>query len=210
MKRLKEEKRVLKTFSDEHLKALVNWKPRQNKRNECRIYAILSTLTDCGLRITECLEIELAKVDFHNLLITVTGKGNKERIVPMSIELRKGLYRNVQKHRFTHFDSKYLFCTSTGAKISYINAYRDLADVMLSVGVDKNDIHGFFHAFRRKFARSYVKTGGNLFYLQTVMGPATLQMPQVFHWLPLTLLLDQFSYWLPYSLHLVIAFVVAE
>lgn len=176
LQKIKEEKPVLKTFSDEQLKALLHWRPRQDKRNECRIYAILCTLTDCGLRITECLEIELANVDFNNLLITVMGKGSKERIVPMSIELRKILYRYVQKHRFTQFDSKYLFCTSTGTTLTYRNAYRDLAAVMLSVGVDKNDIDGFFHAFRRKFARSYVKTGGNLFYLQAAMGHATLQM----------------------------------
>lgn len=176
IKRIKEEKRVLKTFSDEKLKALLHWRPDQKKVNECRIHAVLATLTDCGLRITECLEIELAKVDFHNLLITVTGKGNKERVVPMSIELRKILYRYVQKHRATKFDSKYLFCTSNGTKLTYRNAYRDLEAVMLSVGVERSEFHGFFHAFRRKFARSYVKTGGNLFYLQTVMGHTTLQM----------------------------------
>jgi integrase/recombinase XerD len=176
IKKLKEEKRVLKTFTDEQLKALLNWRPKQKSRNECRIYAILCTLTDCGLRISECLAIELAKVDFDNLLITVIGKGNKERVVPMSIELRKTLYRYVKKQRTAKFDSKYLFCTGTGNKMTYRNAYRDLEMVMHSVGVDKKEVHGFFHAFRRKFARAYVKAGGNLFYLQTAMGHTTLQM----------------------------------
>lgn len=176
LKKIKEEQRVLKTFTDEQLKALLHWRPNQERRNECRVYALLCTLTDCGFRISECLGIELSKIDFNNLLITVTGKGNKERIVPMSVELRKTLYRYIQKHRITKFDSKYLFCTSMGTKLTYRNAYRDLEAVMLSVGVDKNAIDGFFHAFRRKFARSYVKTGGNLFYLQTAMGHSTLQM----------------------------------
>ena len=43
------------------------------------------------------------------------------------------------------------------------------------VGIDMTSIDGFFHAFRRKFARNYVKEGGNLFYLQQVMGHSSLQ-----------------------------------
>ena len=115
-------------------------------------------------------------MDFNNLLITVLGKGRKERIVPMSVELRKVLYRYVTRQRYSRFDSRYLFCTANGTMMTYRNTYRDLEKVLVAVGVDRKDVDGYFHAFRRKFARSYVKSGGNLFYLQAAMGHSTLQM----------------------------------
>ena len=59
IKRLKEEKKVMRTFSAEPLKALTSWKPTPGSRNEVRLYAVLCTLADPGIRINEALTIEL-------------------------------------------------------------------------------------------------------------------------------------------------------
>ena len=136
----------------------------------------MSTLIDTGLRITECLTIELARVDFDNLAITVKGKASKERVVPMSLDLRKILYFYVHRHRKVRFENPCLFCTSNGTVLTYRNAYRDLDIAFKKIGLDKNDMDGFFHMFRRKFARSYVKNGGDIFYLQHARGHSTLAM----------------------------------
>lgn len=172
--KLPEEKRKLRVFPDEDIRKILTFKPKT--KNERRIHAIICTIVDTGLRITECLTIEKDRVDFNNLLITVYGKGKKERIVPMSVELRKILYTYLTKHRFTKFETKYFFCTSNGTRMSYRNAYRDLEHVFNKVGIDKKNIDGFFHSFRRGFARNYVRSGGNLFYLQHAMGHSTLEM----------------------------------
>ncbi|MGE0126650.1 MAG: tyrosine-type recombinase/integrase [Blastocatellales bacterium] len=174
MKLLPEEKKKKRVLKDEHIKALLAFKPQGT--NENRIYAIAATLIDTGLRITECLTIETARVDFDNLLITVMGKGRKERVVPMSIELRRILYRYYIKHRKGKFENPWFFCTSFGNKMTYRNAYRDLERVFKKAGVDKENMDGFFHSFRRGFSRNYVRNGGNLFYLQAAMGHATLEM----------------------------------
>ena len=78
LKTLRDEKRVLKTFSDEQVKALIQWKPDLKNRNDIRIHAVLHFLTDTGVRIGEALGLLVAGVDFDNLLITVLGKGRKE------------------------------------------------------------------------------------------------------------------------------------
>lgn len=174
MKLLPEVKKKMRVLGDHDIKAILAFKPKLSY--EHRIYAIVCTLIDCGLRINEALTIETKRVDFDNLLITVMGKGRKERVVPMSIELRKILYRYLTKHRETKFESPYFFCTKTGNRISYRNAYRDLEYVFEKVGIDKANMDGFFHSFRRGFARNYVRNGGNLFYLKEAMGHATLDM----------------------------------
>jgi integrase/recombinase XerD len=176
LKKLPEEKKKMRVFSDQSLQAILSFKPQT--ANEHRIFAMVSTLIDTGIRINELLTIEKNRVDFDGLVITVQGKGRKERIVPMSLELRRSLHRYYTTHRFSKFESPIFFCTTNGTVMSYRNAYRDLERLFTKVGVDKSEIDGFFHQFRRKFARSYIKNGGSLSYLQVAMGHTTLEMTQ--------------------------------
>ena len=176
LKKLPEEKKKMRTFGDDDLRKLLAFKPKG--RNEQRIFAAICMIADTGLRITECLTVEKDRVDFDNLLITVMGKGKKERVVPMSLELRRVLFRYLTKHRFSKFETKYFFCTVNGNRMSYRNAYRDLEAIFAKVGIDKANIDGFFHSFRRGFARNYLKNGGNQIYLMHAMGHTTLEMTQ--------------------------------
>jgi integrase/recombinase XerD len=180
IKKLKEEKRVLRTFTDEQLKSLIQWKPDLKSRNQVRIHAILHFLIDTGVRISEALTLKVDGVDFDNLLCTVTGKGNKERKVAMSRELRKVLYRYYLKHRKTKYDTPHFFCTIEGTPCTYRNIYRDMEVIFKAAGIDKHEIDGFFHAYRRKYARFFVKQGGNLFYLMHAMGHTSLQMTKAY------------------------------
>jgi integrase/recombinase XerD len=94
LSKLAEEKKTLRVFDDADIHKILSFKP--DLMNEWRIYALVCTLIDTGIRINEALNLELARVDFDNLMITVTkGKGKKERIVPMSLDLRKILHRYI-------------------------------------------------------------------------------------------------------------------
>jgi integrase/recombinase XerD len=173
--KLAEEKKQLRVFDDADIHKILSFKP--NGRNEQRIYALVCTLIDTGIRINEALNIELARVDFDNLMITITkGKGNKERIVPMSLELRKILHRYMTNHRASKFDSPFLFCTINGTPLIHRNAMRDFENMLGKVGLTRDNVDHCFHSFRRKFARNYVKAGGNVKYLQHAMGHSTLAM----------------------------------
>jgi integrase/recombinase XerD len=173
--KLPEEKKTLRVFDDTDIHKILSFKPKG--RNDHRIYALVCTLIDTGIRINEALNLEIARVDFDNLTITVTkGKGKKERIVPMSLDLRKILHRYVTNHRRSKFDSPLLFCTLNGTPLSHRNAIRDFENMLAKVGVSKDSIDHCFHSFRRKFARSYIKNGGNIAYLQHAMGHASLAM----------------------------------
>jgi integrase/recombinase XerD len=173
--KLPEEKKQLRVLEDADIHKIISFKPKG--RNDQRIYALVCTLIDTGIRINEALNLEIARVDFDKLMITVTkGKGKKERIVPMSLDLRKILHRYVTNHRVSKFDSPLLFCTINGTPLSHRNAIRDFENMLAKVGVSKDSIDHCFHSFRRKFARSYIKNGGNIAYLQHAMGHSSLQM----------------------------------
>jgi len=62
------------------------------------VCALALTALDTGLRIDELLGLTRQNVDLDNLTLLVKGKGNKQRVLPMSIELRKVLYRHLAGH----------------------------------------------------------------------------------------------------------------
>jgi integrase/recombinase XerD len=167
IKQLKEEKKVIQTFNEDQIKMILNWKPRGFY--QWRLYALLCLLIDTGIRIEEALTLTKDKVDFNNFLITVRGKGNKERIVPMSIELRKVLFRYAQKHKFEVF-----FPNRFGSRLSYHNMLGDFKALGKQLRIE--GVRVSFHTLRHSFAVHYVRNGGNLFYLQKALGHETLQM----------------------------------
>jgi integrase/recombinase XerD len=87
--RLKEEQRVLPTFSIADFSRLAAWKPKPF--HEHRLHTLIVTLAHTGCRINEILSLRWLDCDLDNLLLTVKGKGGKERKVPVSFELRRFL-----------------------------------------------------------------------------------------------------------------------
>jgi integrase len=87
---LKFEKRLIETLTDKQMRALLTIKPKHF--DQWRLHAIVCLLLDAGLRIEEALTLRRGDLDFDNLLVTVFGKGRKERRIPFSFELRKTNY----------------------------------------------------------------------------------------------------------------------
>jgi site-specific recombinase XerD len=132
--------------------------------------ALAALLCDTGLRIEEAITLERAKLDFEALTITVRGEGNKQRVVPISQELREILYRYTAKH-----ETCLVFCTSSGYRLTQRNALRDhLYVIQRKLGLPKFGFHGFRHFF----AISYLRNGGNLEYLRRILGHSSLSTTQ--------------------------------
>jgi integrase/recombinase XerD len=165
VKQLKTDWKVMTYLSDTEVKALVGFKPKGVA--QVRVWTIAMVCLDTGVRIEEALSLQRGKVDFDNLLITVRGKGSKERTIPFSLELRKVLFRYL-KH-----NHELVFCTLNGYHLMYDNCRRDFKKLLDKLGIS---CEGSFHVLRRTFARNYVRFGGNLFYLQKALGHTTLTM----------------------------------
>jgi integrase/recombinase XerD len=154
--RLKEEQRVLPTYDHAAIKKLMAWKPKGQAQT--RLQTLVMTLTDIGARIDEVLNLAWTDIDFDNLLVTLHGKGSKDRIVPFSVELRRYLFK--------------------WQKIAPKDVRRDvLRDVKLLcrelgfVAPERS-----LHAFRHTFALNYIRRGGSVFHLQKALGHSSLEM----------------------------------
>jgi integrase/recombinase XerD len=114
IKRVKQEEAIIETFTDKQLESIITWKPKDYFG--LRLHVLLLTAIDTGCRIEELLTLTRQNVDFDSLVLKVTGKGKKERIVPFSIELRKSLFKLLKRHNFD-----LVFCTQQGHLLGYRN-----------------------------------------------------------------------------------------
>jgi site-specific recombinase XerD len=87
---------VLATLSTEQIKRLLDLRPKG--RNETRAHIVALLILDGGYRISEVLGLVHEHCDFDNLMVKVRDKGNKHRLVPLSMEMRRRLYRYAAKH----------------------------------------------------------------------------------------------------------------
>ena len=164
--RLKEEQKILATFSPDQVKRIIHWKPVG--RNLTRAHAACLVILDSGLRISECLGLSRMDLDFDNLIIRVKGKGNKHRLVPMSIELKKVLFRYCGKHNHA-----LVFSTRNGTRITTRNFQRDMKLMCQRLGI--GGVRCSPHTLRHSFAVGYLRAGGNLFYLCKILGHTSVK-----------------------------------
>jgi len=167
LSQLKEPQKVLPTYPAEHLKKLVTFKAK--KKGERRLHALVLTILDTGIRIEEAATARVENVDFENMLLRVHGKGDKERLVPFSIQLRKILWTWKGEREFG-----LLFDTRNGNPLQRRNVLRDFKVLCRQLGFEA--VPRSVHALRHTFAVNYLRNGGSVFHLQKALGHSSLEM----------------------------------
>lgn len=167
---LKEPSLVLPTFTEQQVKGFIAW--RAKGKYQRRLHVLILFLLDTGCRISEALGLHVSEIDFDNLLVTLDGKGRKQRVVPISFELRKALFRYcIDTGRKPE---ALLFASRTGAVWSRRNVLRDVKLLCRKLGFDAPA--RTLHSFRHTFAVNYLRRGGSVFHLQKMLGHSTLEM----------------------------------
>lgn len=139
-----------------------------------RTWTLAVVLLDTGLRIAEVLGLEREQVDLDGLVLRVLGKGQKVRLVPISIEGRKALFRWISRSD----ESRFVFGTKGGRQWSRRNAHRDLTALCRGLGIATARVNP--HAFRHCFAVSYIRNGGDLYRLSRILGHASISTTQLY------------------------------
>lgn len=166
LKLLKVPHKQIVLFSDADVRRILAQPP-------CRALTLVALLFDTGIRIDEALRVERSKIDLDQLLLTVWGKGSKERTIPFSLELRKHLYRWMQHHS----NGPLLFSTRHRTPLTYRNAYRDITTLCKAADVALK-VHP--HLFRHHFAATYIKRGGDIYRLSRLLGHSTISTTQLY------------------------------
>jgi integrase/recombinase XerD len=169
---LRLEKRMLQTLTDEQIQTLLSVKPKTFDQR--RLHALISLLLDTGVRIDEALTLRVGDVDFDNLLVTVFGKGRKERRIPFSFELRKVLFKWEQVRKRTQPRCELVFPSRQGTAWDQRNSLRGLHILQNKLGLPTFG----WHRLRHTFATNYLRHGGDIVRLSMVMGHTQITTTQ--------------------------------
>ena len=143
-------------------------------RLSLRDRAIMELLYSSGLRISELTGLDVGKVDFEQELVRVTGKGDKERIVPVGRHALQAL-RTYLEERGIPGDQEPMFLNRLGGRLTARSIQRHLKKHLLLAGVLKNATP---HALRHSFATHLLDGGADLRAIQELLGHASLSTTQ--------------------------------
>ncbi|GIP17747.1 tyrosine recombinase XerC [Paenibacillus montaniterrae] len=171
-------KTVINGFTAEQLQAIID-AVRETRKDEYyrdRMTLILYLLASTGLRIGEALRLNISDFDFKYRVMLVLGKGDKERIVPFSPELRELLQIYIQKYNLNKDDL--LFASRYGKPLSPATIRDALRVAKRRLGTKYNidQMRVSPHTFRHTFAKLWVVNDGNQIALSRIMGHESMAM----------------------------------
>jgi len=153
---------------------LINTCNEQNTNDGTRNACIIALLYAGGMRVSELVSLKLSDISFINEndinnKIRITGKGNKERIVPIN-NIAKDLLQKYLKIRkkMKNSDSQFLFQSIKSGNISRVFVGLMLKNLALMCNIDKNKVHP--HAFRHSIALTLVNSGMDIRLVQEFLG----------------------------------------
>jgi len=133
-----------------------------------------------GLRVSEVVSLKVNQVNLEAAYLTVLGKGNKERVVPMGTYARQRVLEYLQQARPQLLKgglSPYLFVTRDGGKLSRQSFWLRLRRLVLQADVRGNVSP---HTLRHAFATHLVEGGADLRAVQMMLGHADISTTQIY------------------------------
>lgn len=152
-----------------------------SKPDGMRNKAILETLYGCGLRVSELINLKLSDVFEENEFIRVTGKGNKERLVPIGTTALK--YINIYRQEIrVHLPIKrgfedYIFLNRSGTRLSRISVFSIVKMLAEKSGLKKSISP---HTFRHSFATHLIEGGADLRAVQEMLGHSSITTTEIY------------------------------
>ena len=165
-------------LSVEEVEQLLNT-PNIEKPDGLRDRAMLETMYASGLRVSELLSLERSKVNFKKAIITVIGKGSKERKVPLGDFAIEYIQKYIEKVRNENpgKDSKYLFLNRYGQPLSRQYFFKQIKKYALEAGINKPISP---HTLRHCFATHLLENGAQLRAVQEMLGHANIATTQIY------------------------------
>ncbi|WDV47374.1 tyrosine-type recombinase/integrase [Clostridiaceae bacterium M8S5] len=184
----KAQKKTIEILSDEEIEKIynsINAKTEFGLRNKCMI----SLMLDSGLRRSEVLMLDIDNVHFKQNIIKVSGKGQKERIVPIGLYTKKLLYKYMHGYRsLPYIPTARVFISQEKTPVS-----KDVIKMLFYRLKRKTNITRLKpHLLRHTFATKYLINGGDIFSLQMILGHSSLDMTRRYSHIASSYVVDNF------------------
>jgi integrase/recombinase XerD len=167
---------VLTVDEIDRIIAAVDMSKNEGQRNR----AMLETLYSCGLRVSELINLKISDLYFKEEFIRVTGKGDKQRLVPISPRAIREIELYMAERnegRIKPGFEDYLFLARWGNSISRIQVFQLIKSLAEAAGVKKNISP---HTFRHSFATHLLEGGANLIAIQNMLGHESITTTEIY------------------------------
>lgn len=155
--------------------------PNINKAHGVRDRAMLEVLYACGLRVSELIGLTLSQVNLNHGVIRVTGKGNKERLIPFGEQANEWISRFIEDARAdllkNNRQSDSLFVSNRGTAMTRQAFWHLIKKHSKNVGITK---HLSPHTLRHAFATHLLNHGADLRVVQMLLGHSDLSTTQIY------------------------------
>ena len=167
---------VLTLDEIEQIMGAIDLSQPEGQRNK----AILETLYSCGLRVSELIYLRLSNLYFNKGFIRVIGKGNKERLIPISQTAIREInhYREDRKH--LHIEDNFkdiLFLNRRGKQLTRVMVFVIVKRLAEKAGINKNISP---HTFRHSFASHLIEGGADLRAIQEMLGHESITTTETY------------------------------
>lgn len=156
--------------------ATIDLSTPQGHRNK----AMLETLYSCGLRVSELVSLRLGDLFFDDGFIRVTGKGNKQRLVPLSEAARRNIEIWLEQRSHMKIEprcSDVVFLNRNGRKLTRVMIFTIIKQAAQAAGITK---HVSPHSFRHSFATHLLEGGASIRQVQELLGHESILTTEIY------------------------------
>ena len=165
-------------LSVEEVTAIIESVPPVGEKGT-RDRAILEVLYGCGLRVSEAASLRISQIWFKDGFVSVVGKGNKQRLVPLG-ETAADAIRSYMEQRPAPADRSFndiLFLNHAGRPLSRVSIFNLVKQQAIVAGIDKEISP---HTFRHCFATHLIENGADLRLVQEMLGHASILTTEIY------------------------------
>ena len=174
------EKKLPNILSIEEIDRIINNINKEKPESERNI-AIIETLYGCGLRVSELINLKISNLFFSEDFIIVTGKGNKQRLVPISEVNKKSIncyiLNSRGKLKIKEECKDTLFLNRRGSKLSREMIFTIIKKLVLKSKINKKISP---HSFRHSFATHLLENGADLKSIQQLLGHQSITTTEIY------------------------------
>lgn len=164
---------VLSTQEIDRILAAVDGRTVKGLRDR----AMLEVLYSCGLRVSELISLRRSDLFFGEGYIRVVGKGDKQRLVPVSDMARERISAYLDRRDETRRDTDTLFLNNRGGRLSRVMVFTIIRQAVMRAGIDKRVGP---HTFRHSFATHLLEGGASIRQVQEMLGHENIATTEIY------------------------------
>jgi integrase/recombinase XerD len=177
-------------LNEKEIDELINNIDRSTPDGE-RNRALLETMYGCGLRVSELVNLQISNIHYTEEFLIITGKGNKQRLVPINGMALKHIdiyLKNVRSHiAIKKGQEDFVFLNKRGRKLSRVMVFLIIKKLVEEAGIKKTISP---HTLRHSFATHLIENGADLRAVQEMLGHESITTTEIYTHISRKLLKD--------------------